>query len=319
MTSPTGSPRSRVNRLLNHLLTSGTAGAVLLLGAPALVDAPPAATPPAVETADTTVTLVSAGARHRWPGHPGRRVVRHRVRPGETVTGLAVRYHAWTRELLKINRLSRHSTLYVGRVVRIPVVLAAVPHRAHHRHHARHHAKRHHAKRHHASGTTRSGTTPSGTTPSGTTPSGTTTPRHPWRHSHASRAKVRRVIARTARRHHVSPHTMLAISWQESGWQQRRRSSAGAIGAMQVMPATGRWISLYVGRRLNIYGLRDNVLAGVVLFKVLRGMAPYRRSIGGYYQGLRSIRHRGMYPSTRHYVRNVVAIRRALDRGWRPG
>jgi hypothetical protein len=85
------------------------------------------------------------------------------------------------------------------------------------------------------------------------------------------------------------------------------------------MPGTGRWISLYVGRRLNIYGLRDNVLAGVVLFKVLRGMASYRRSIGGYYQGLGSIRHHGMYRSTRHYVRNVVAIRRALDRGWRPG
>jgi soluble lytic murein transglycosylase-like protein len=111
---------------------------------------------------------------------------------------------------------------------------------------------------------------------------------------------------------------MLAISWQESGWQQYRRSSAGAIGAMQVMPGTGRWLSLYLGRHLNIYGLRDNVLAGVVLFKVLREMASYRRSIGGYYQGLQSIRQHGMYHSTRHYVHNVVAIRRALDRGWRP-
>jgi soluble lytic murein transglycosylase-like protein len=112
---------------------------------------------------------------------------------------------------------------------------------------------------------------------------------------------------------------MLAISWQESGWQQYRRSSAGAIGAMQVMPATGRWLSLYLGRRLNIYGLRDNVLAGVVLFKVLRDMASYRRSIGGYYQGLSSIQHHGMYRSTRHYVRNVIAIRRSLDRGRGPG
>ena len=125
---------------------------------------------------------------------------------------------------------------------------------------------------------------------------------------------MRRLVARTARRHHVAPHTMLAISWQESGWQQHRRSSAGAIGAMQVMPATGKWLSLYTGRHLNIYSLRDNVLAGVVLFKVLRGMAPFRRSIGGYYQGLRSINHHGMYPSTRRYVRNVVAIAHSLDR-----
>ena len=79
-------------------------------------------------------------------------------------------------------------------------------------------------------------------------------------------------------------------------------------------------MSLYVGRRLNLYGLRDNVIAGVVLFKVLRGMAPYRRAIGGYYQGL------ALGPAARdvpappsHYVRNVVAIAHALDRGWRPG
>ena len=88
---------------------------------------------------------------------------------------------------------------------------------------------------------------------------------------------------------------------------------------MQVMPSTGRWLSLYLGRRLNLYDLHDNVTAGVVLFDVLRGMASsYRRSIGGYYQGLRSIRHHGMYHSTRHYVRNVVAIAHALDRGWSP-
>ena len=100
---------------------------------------------------------------------------------------------------------------------------------------------------------------------------------------------------------------MLAISWQESGWQQRRRSSAGAIGAMQIMPGTGRWMSMYVGRRLNIYSLHDNVVAGVLLFKVLRGQTSRKRAIGGYYQGLGSIQQRGMYPSTRRYVRNVKA------------
>ena len=96
----------------------------------------------------------------------------------------------------------------------------------------------------------------------------------------------------------MKPRTVLAISWQESGWQQRRRSSAGAIGAMQIMPGTGRWMSLYVGRKLNIYSLHDNVVAGVLLFKVLRGQTSKKRAIGGYYQGLGSIQQRGMYPST---------------------
>jgi soluble lytic murein transglycosylase-like protein len=129
---------------------------------------------------------------------------------------------------------------------------------------------------------------------------------------------VRRVIVRTAHRQHVNPRVVLAIAWQESGWQQRRRSSAGAIGAMQVMPGTGRWMSVYVGRRLNIYSLRDNVLAGVVLYRVLRSQTSKKRAIGGYYQGLGSIRQRGTYPSTRRYVRNVLAINRSLRRGWNP-
>ena len=116
----------------------------------------------------------------------------------------------------------------------------------------------------------------------------------------------------------MKPRTVLAISWQESGWQQRRRSSAGAIGAMQIMPGTGRWMSLYVGRKLNIYSLHDNVVAGVLLFKVLRAQTSKKRAIGGYYQGLGSIQQRGMYPSTRRYVRNVKAISRMLRRGWNP-
>jgi soluble lytic murein transglycosylase-like protein len=110
----------------------------------------------------------------------------------------------------------------------------------------------------------------------------------------------------------------LAISWQESGWQQRRTSSTGAVGAMQIMPGTGRWMSSYVDRRLNIYSLRDNVTAGVVLFKVLRGQASWRGSIAAYYQGLGAVRSHGLYPSTRRYTRSVAHLYRRLQRGWRP-
>jgi soluble lytic murein transglycosylase-like protein len=141
---------------------------------------------------------------------------------------------------------------------------------------------------------------------------------HPWKQAGASRATVRRLVVRTARRHGVDPHLALAISWQESGWQQHRRSSTGAIGAMQVMPGTGRWMSLYVGRRLNIYSLRDNVLAGVVLVTVLRHQVSRRRAIAAYYQGLGAVQEHGLYPSTRRYTRSVVSLYHRLHRGWRP-
>jgi soluble lytic murein transglycosylase-like protein len=116
----------------------------------------------------------------------------------------------------------------------------------------------------------------------------------------------------------VDPHLALAIAWQESGWQQRRRSSAGAIGAMQVLPSTGRWMTLYVDRRLNVYSLRDNVTAGVVLVKVLRNHTSRRGAVAAYYQGLGALQKRGVYPSTRTYLRNVLALERRLRRGWNP-
>jgi soluble lytic murein transglycosylase-like protein len=116
----------------------------------------------------------------------------------------------------------------------------------------------------------------------------------------------------------VEPNLALAISWQESGWQQRRVSSAGAIGAMQVMPATGRWMSLDVGRRLNLYGLGDNVTAGVRLIDVLHGQTSERRAVAAYYQGLGAVQRHGLYPSTKVYVRNVLALRHRLRHGWDP-
>jgi hypothetical protein len=289
--------------------TAGSVAALAVLAGPVAHEAPAAgrttalvADAGAARTAGRELVLVAAHPR-RWPGHPGRRILLHRVRPGETATGLAVRFHAYTAELLALNHLGRHGRLYVGRRLRIPVVVAAA--RKHHRKHAHVHVHRNrhphrhshgHPHRHH-----RTHQAPK-----------------PWRHAGASRAEVRRVIVRTARRHGVGPRVALAIAWQESGWQQRRTSAAGAVGAMQVMPGTGRWMSLYAHRRLDLYDLHDNVTAGVLLFRVLRGEAGWKRSIAAYYQGLGALRRHGMYPSTRHYTRTVIAIYRRLGHGWNP-
>ena len=57
----------------------------------------------------------------------GRRIVDHRVRPGETATGLAVRFHAWTAELIARNHLGADGHIRVGQRIEIPVVVAALP------------------------------------------------------------------------------------------------------------------------------------------------------------------------------------------------
>jgi hypothetical protein len=253
------------------------------------------AAPAAADLAPMVQVVEQRG--RRWPGHPGRRIVAYRVHKGDSATRIAVRFHAWTDELLRINHKTTRSLWYAGERVRVPVVVKRA--RAHgHAVGAQHHPKKQHPKRHQA--------------------------KRPKQHSaqpragRPSRARVRDEIIKVARRYGVRQRLALAIAWQESGWQQHPRSSAGAIGAMQVMPGTGGWISSLVGRRLHLRYLHDNVVAGVVLFKLLRANNGVRRSLAGYYQGLGSVEQHGYYPSTKRYVAAVRSHWRRMNHGWHP-
>jgi hypothetical protein len=140
-----------------------------------------------------------------------------------------------------------------------------------------------------------------------------------WQHPDGDREKVRRVVSGAARNHGVDPQLALAVSWQESGWQMGLVSHADAIGAMQVLPSTGRWMEHYAGRPLELEKLGDNATAGVLLLKVL-SRHTHRRThkIGAYYQGLGAVRRHGLYDETRTYVANVEAIKRRLEAGRPP-
>ncbi len=252
-----------------------------------------------------------AQAATPWPGHPGRSLVVHTVRPGDTATGLSVRYHAWTREFIALNG----SRLRVGEKVRVPVVLAAVRRAAKARA-AKHRSapvrtpkqKPHRAKKpataHASPHLVRHATRPRG---------------RGWLHADLSRQQVRRLVVTTARRLGVPPKLALAIAWQESGWQQRRISSAGAIGVMQVMPDTGRWMQLYLGRKLRLRDSHDNVLAGVRTIKVLLDSTKRdNRAVAAYYQGLGAVREHGLYRDTVHYVAAVRAHESRIARTGSP-
>lgn len=231
-----------------------------------------------------------------------RRIIRYTVRPGDTPSGLAVRFRAWTAEVVEMNG----PVLRVGDRIRIPVVLAAVA------------RDRKRAPKSGKSKPSKPSKSAKSTRPARPHKKKSRPPRSSAPSTSPSRATVRRVITRTAGRHGVDPQLALAVSWQESGWQMHRDSTAGAIGAMQVMPATGRWMSLLVGRRLRLRDLHDNALAGVVLLKVLRGEARRKVAIAGYYQGLAGVRRHGMYDDTRRYVANVLALKQRFEEGRYP-
>lgn len=127
------------------------------------------------------------------------------------------------------------------------------------------------------------------------------------------RSQTKALIIRIARAHGVDPKLALAIGWQESGWDQRQVSPANAIGVMQVIPGSGQWASDMVGRRLNLMKPEDNITAGVAIIRsLLRSADNLPNAIAGYYQGLASVRARGMYTDTRQYVRNVLSLRERM-------
>lgn len=262
--------------LLAGLLVAAPVATSLAAAAPATAARPPAA---ASHGGSGSTSAADDGRR---------RIVRHTVRPGDTVTGLAVRFHAWTDELIRLNRLGPAATIRIGQSLRIPVVVS------------------------------RAGSSPARPGPAPhSQPTRPTQPAQPTQ-TH-ERQRIRRLIERTARAYGVDPHLALAVSWQEAGWRMHHVSSAGAIGAMQVLPSTGRWMSLYVGRSLDLRHARDNVAAGVMLLKVLREMTgSERQAIGAYYQGIGSVLRDGLDPGTRAYLANVRAIERRLERGLPP-
>jgi LysM repeat protein len=111
----------------------------------------------------------------------------------------------------------------------------------------------------------------------------------------------------------VSPSLAAAIAWQESGFNNDMVSGANARGVMQVMPGTWDYVqqNLANGRTLDPNSATDNVNAGVMYLKRLLDEAggDENAAIAGYYQGLSSVRDRGMFEDTKKYVDNVQALR----------
>jgi N-acetylmuramoyl-L-alanine amidase len=120
-------------------------------------------------------------------------------------------------------------------------------------------------------------------------------------------------VENIAAAHGVSPSLAAAIAWQESGFNNGMVSGANARGVMQVMPGTWDYVqqNLAGGQRLDPNSATDNVHAGVTYLKHLIDEAggDENAAIAGYYQGLSSVRDRGMFDDTKQYVDNVQALR----------
>jgi LysM repeat protein len=132
----------------------------------------------------------------------------------------------------------------------------------------------------------------------------------------SSRAEIGRLIERTARAHGWNPAFVKAVAWQESGWNNELVSVDGAVGVMQVLPSTGRFVSRnLVGRELDLSDPADNVKAGVVFLDYLHDLTGGNTAklLGGYVQGLASIQAYGVSPTTERYIENVTALKARFE------
>jgi len=60
----------------------------------------------------------------------------------------------------------------------------------------------------------------------------------------------------------LDPKLLKAVAEQESGWQSAIVSCVGAVGAMQVMPATADWMNRFFSTGFNVRDVPGNAMLG---------------------------------------------------------
>jgi N-acetylmuramoyl-L-alanine amidase len=125
-------------------------------------------------------------------------------------------------------------------------------------------------------------------------------------------------VGAVAARNGVPPALAEAVANEESGFNNNEVSPTGAVGVMQIEPSTWQYLrSVLGGPPLSPASAQDNVLGGVELLRSLLEQTggDQQLAAAGYYQGLGALRAHGMYPDTRRYVRNVMALQTRFGGG----
>ncbi|HEU4977725.1 MAG TPA: LysM peptidoglycan-binding domain-containing protein [Solirubrobacteraceae bacterium] len=196
------------------------------------------------------------------------------VRPGDTLSELAVRSRVPAAQIAYMNGLSVDGPLLTGTIIKLPTGSPVA--------------------------TTAASAPSTPTVVPAASPTPTTT------------RLTASEISSIASANGVPGSLAAAIAWQESGFNNAFVSSANARGVMQLLPGTWDYVqsALIPGQHLDPASASDNVRAGsLYLGQLLRQSGgDAATAVAGYYQGLASVRSVGMLPETRRYVADVLAL-----------
>ena len=127
-----------------------------------------------------------------------------------------------------------------------------------------------------------------------------------------SRSTVRGSLVFWANHYGVDVHLVTALAWMESGFNNEMVSTAGAVGVMQITPATWDYVEqvLLLGRSVP-HDADGNVRIGVAYLHHLLHLfgGSERQALAAYYQGARALQDAGFLPGTKQYVEDILALK----------
>ena len=120
------------------------------------------------------------------------------------------------------------------------------------------------------------------------------------------------LIYSEAKKNNLPPELVAAVAHTESKFKPTARSGAGAIGLMQLVPKTGRWLGA-----TNLTDPTQNVMAGAKYLRYLtdRFNGDQQKAIAAYNAGEGAVRRFGGVPpyrETRNYVQRVKSFQHDL-------
>jgi soluble lytic murein transglycosylase-like protein len=120
------------------------------------------------------------------------------------------------------------------------------------------------------------------------------------------------IIYSEAKKNNLAPELVAAVAHTESKFVPTARSNRGAIGLMQLVPRTGRWL----GAR-NLMDPSQNIMAGAKYLKYLTDQfgGNQEKAIAAYNAGEGNVRRFGGVPpfrETRDYVQKVRTFQQDL-------